>query len=74
MKGRDGRHGRRSVGEYFSKQHVVTKNTISVRLRSDRDLLHSVFEQAQQVVQLAVKLLATGGIEGAAAEKAAAEF
>ena len=39
MKGRDGRHGRRSVGEYFSKQLVVTKNTISVRCRSDRDLL-----------------------------------
>ena len=54
---------------------MVTKNTISVRRPSDRDLLVSVFEQAQQVVQVAVKLLETGGIEGAAAEEeAAAEF
>ena len=74
MKGRDGRHGRRSVGEYFSKQHVVTKNTISVRRRSDRDLLVCVFEPAQQVVQAAVTFFATDGIEGAAAERAAAEF
>ena len=74
MKERDGRHGRRSVGEYFSKQHVVTKNTISVRRRSDRDLLVSVFEQAQQVAQVTVKSFATDGIEGAAAEKPAAEF
>ena len=66
-----GRHGRRSVGEYFSKQHVVTKNTISVRRRSDRELLVSVFEHAQQIVQVAVKLFAT---ESAAAEKAAADF
>ena len=50
----------------------MTKNTISVRRRSDHELLVTVFEQAQQVVQ--VKLFATDGIESAATEKAAAEF
>ena len=50
----------------------MTKNTISVRRRSDRDLWVNVFEQAQQSVQVAEKLFATDGAEGAAAEKAAA--
>ena len=33
-----------------------------------------MFEQAQQIVQVAVKLFATDGTESAAAEKAAADF
>ena len=44
---RDGRHGRPSVKEYFCKQHVVTKNTITVRRCTDREQLISVLEQAQ---------------------------
>ena len=61
----------RSVGEYFSNQHVVTKNTISVSGRSDHEFQVSVFEQPTQVVQVAVELFATDGIETAAAGRAA---